>query len=99
MALHLLLDTAVDDLLCRWRAHDDLRRRPNATCKQLAQSRAELEVARRRACALRKAFNPTRENLPEGTFVFCTHLEQVVHLRQGLGCVCGLDAKLPAATS
>lgn len=92
MALHYLLDAAVNELLDAWCKHDDLRVGGRADHAQLAKSRWKLEAARERAQQLRSALCPMGEIIRPGSVVaYCSTLDQVVVVdRTGDGaCICG----------
>jgi len=80
--LHMVVETAFDDLLTTWRAHTSRQQNPNVAVCDLAQSRAALDRARNRMHALRIAIHPEdheKESIVES--VWCETLETVVHLR------------------
>jgi len=81
MALHFLVAGAFDDLLTRWRHHDDLRHGQDVPLPKLSNSQAELDGARLRMHRLRTAMYPTAAEREEvRTTVLCEVLDEIVHL-------------------
>ncbi len=80
--LHLAVESAFEDLLANWRAHDSRRRRRDLSTVELAASRLALDKARHRMHKLRTAIYPEpseREAIVES--IWCESLDSVVHLR------------------
>ncbi len=104
--LHFAAEAAFDDLLCCWRAHDDITSNPRSHA-DLARARAALDVARNRMRRIRLALYPEgdeRETILET--IYCDTLDIVVHLhvddrdpyRPGTAlCACG--GRVPLDTS
>jgi hypothetical protein len=81
MALHLLAESAFDDLLAAWRTHWRAKNSTRATHMQLGQARIGLEDARSRMKQIRVAMYPN-EDERSATLVgaLCPVLDEFVHL-------------------
>ena len=98
-SLHLVAQTAFDELLSSWRAHAAMRERPDATIPQLSSARKRLDDARTHMHMLRVAMYPRDDEKEEALVTtLCTSLDEIVYLswtRRVLGepdllrCVCG----------
>jgi len=107
--LHLAVESAFDDLLARWRAHEHVRETRDVGVFDLAASRHALDTARNRMHRLRTAIYPEGtevESIVEA--VWCESLEIVVHLRWSdqhlsrpgnFSCVCGHLVPIAWATT
>ena len=103
-SLHLVAQTAFDDLLARWRSHHALTCRNDVSVPRLSDSRRKLDIARNRMHALRAAMYPTRSERQEVlATVLCCALDEVVHLNwtrrdpadpTRLQCICGESVAL-----
>jgi len=84
MALHYLAESAFDDLLTAWRAHDALRVSSRASVQQLGTSRMALEGARDRMHRLRSALYPNPDELQAVlATALCPTLDEIVYLNVG----------------
>jgi hypothetical protein len=102
--LHIVADTAFDELLTRWRHHIQLRERIDANLAELGTSRLMLDRARAQMNVLRAAMYPTDSELEEVVVTtLCPSLGEVVHLNwtrrdpldaQALQCVCGQSFRI-----
>lgn len=98
MALHLVAENALDELLRCWRRHNDLQQGA-APVTKLAASRQDLDRARDRMHRIREVIYPNSIESGEVLVTtLCTSLDEVVHLnwrhrspdRPGeFVCVCG----------
>ena len=80
--LHFAVEAAFDDLLCRWRNHNDILNRRGATWREKAEARVELDKARDRMHKLRVAMYPEedeRDSIIDS--VWCETLEMVMRVR------------------
>ena len=97
--LHLAVESAFDDLLATWRAHQSRQTQQRSTVSELAHSRLTLDRARHRMHKLRTTIYPDADELESIVeTVWCETLETVVHLRwtdrhhthvDNFACACG----------
>ncbi len=98
--LHYAVESALDDLLCCWRAHQSVVSQPETTIRQRGETRTALDHARDRMHRLRVALYPDAdERAAMVNTVWCETLDMAVHLRWTDGdparpghflCPCGL---------
>lgn len=97
--MHPVLEATFEELLIRWRFHDDLRRR-GGPLLELANSRQRLDEIRNQAHRLRQALHPMDRELDEMALAaHCDTLETTVFFRYSQAepgptgveyeCVCG----------
>lgn len=80
--LHMAVESAFEDLLATWRAHDSRRGRSGVSVADLAATRTALDHARRRVHRLRIAIHPESAELESVVqTLWCETLDCVVHVR------------------
>ena len=105
--LHYAVEAAFDDLLCRWRAYEDVKTHENSTFRALGDARTALDHARDRMHSLRIAMYPANHELESIVdSLWCETLDMVVHLRRddrdpespaNFRCACGHLVTIDAA--
>ncbi len=99
LSLHPVLEATFEELLARWRRHDELRR-TGGSLFELATSRHQLDEIRNQAHRLRQALNPMARELEEVALAaHCDTLEALVFFRYNQAepgpegveyqCICG----------